>query len=65
MINLNSYPMKMKQNIKHENNNPWIVSSIFDFQFFCCPECDEKLQEKQDFINHASFHSEVSFATCR
>ena len=36
--------------------NPWAVSSIFEFNYFCCPECDCKLQMKQDFINHASYN---------
>ena len=34
--------------------NPWDVSSIYDFYYFCCPECDCKSQNKQDFIYHAS-----------
>ena len=36
--------------------NPWDVSSIFEFNYFCCPECDCKIQIKQDFINHASYN---------
>ena len=34
-------------------SNPWNVPSIQDFLFFCCPECDCKLKNSQDFINHA------------
>lgn len=48
------------QNVKEESsNNPWDVYSIFDFNYFCCPECDFKLKSdfetsaKQDFVNHA------------
>ena len=33
--------------------NPWSVQSIYDFSYFCCPECDSKWQFKQDFIDHA------------
>ena len=33
--------------------NPWNVSSINHFIFFCCPECDIKVKDSQDFINHA------------
>ena len=33
--------------------NPWNVPSIQDFLFFCCPECDSKLKNSQDFIDHA------------
>ena len=36
------------------NNNPWSVNSIYDFSYFCCPECeDSKWEFKQDFVNHA------------
>jgi hypothetical protein len=34
-------------------NSPWSVTSIFEFQFYCCPECDTKYQQKQNFVNHA------------
>ena len=61
MIALSVDPIKVEQNFKDENSNPWLVSSIFDFQYFCCPECDERSQDKQDFVNHVSFHSDVSF----
>ena len=37
-----------------KEDNPWEVSSLFDFNYFCCPECDNKSQNRQDFINHAS-----------
>ena len=41
-------------------SNPWYVSSIQDFQFFCCPECDSKEKESKDFINHAlAFHEQA------
>ena len=33
--------------------NPWSVHSIYDFSYFCCPECDSKWQFKQDFVDHA------------
>ena len=33
--------------------HPWDLSSLYDFQFFCCPECDYKAQERQYFVNHA------------
>ena len=34
-------------------NNPWDVKTVYQFQFFNCPECLFKVQEKQEFINHA------------
>ena len=42
--------------------NPfWLASSIYDFYHFCCPECDVKTQDKQEFVNHASsYHKGVS-----
>ena len=44
-----------------QNNNPWDVYSIFEFNYFCCPECDARSQNKQDFVNHAtSNHPHVS-----
>ena len=49
-----------------QDSNPWIASSIFDFSYFCCPECDWKETNthfgKQDFVNHASvYHTLVSY----
>ena len=41
-------------------NNPWDVCSLFEFNYFCCPECKFKTrsysieQSAQDFVNHAS-----------
>ena len=41
--------------------SPWDVISIYEFNFFCCPECDGKSRSKQEFINHASIsHPQVS-----
>ena len=52
---------KMVQFFKDDENDPWIAISIFDFYFFCCPECDEKTKDKQKFVNHVStYHSAVS-----
>ena len=36
-----------------EKFNPWNVTSIEDFLFYCCPECDNKTVTKSDFIQHA------------
>ncbi len=33
--------------------NPWMVTCLDDFLFYCCPECDHKLPTKNQFINHA------------
>ena len=42
--------------------NPWEVSSIYDFSYFCCPECEMRWQIKQDFVDHtANCHAWVSY----
>ena len=64
MTDSNPGPLKMEQNNKLENSiHPlWLATSIYDFYHFCCPECDEKTQDKQEFVNHASaYHKGVSF----
>ena len=43
-------------------DNPWASTSIFDFMFFCCPECDCKSHNKQEFVDHTfNYHSWVSW----
>lgn len=34
-------------------DHPWALHSIFEFQFYNCPECDFKIKEKQEFVCHA------------
>merc|ERR1712105_174039 len=41
----------------------WLASSIFDFCYFCCPECDEKSKDKQEFVNHASAYHKGAVET--
>ena len=51
----------MEMKITKQDMNPWDVSSIFNFTYYCCPECDWKEQNKQKFINHAfTYHTSVS-----
>ena len=39
------------------NSNPWIIKNLEEFLYYCCPECDNKNQSKNNFINHVlSFH---------
>ena len=33
--------------------NPWQVSNIEDFLFYCCPECDLKTKDSKNFVIHA------------
>ena len=40
--------------------NPWIIQSIYDFQYFNCPTCDFFDRSKQEFINHVYYcHSDA------
>ena len=36
-----------------KDENPWHVKSIYEFQYFNCPNCNYKDQSKQEFIYHA------------
>lgn len=36
-----------------DEENPWQVGQIEDFLYFCCPECEEKCHEKDQFLKHA------------
>ena len=45
-----------------EKFNPWDVSTIEDFLFYCCPECEDKSTSMNNFVHHAlSKHPVVSF----
>ena len=59
MLESNSELLKMEK-VESVPKNPWLASSIYDFYYFCCPECDDKSKSKQDFINHVSIHAGVS-----
>ena len=37
-----------------KEDNPWDVVSMFEFAYFCCPECETRTQSKQEFVSHAS-----------
>ena len=37
-----------------KQENPWDITSIFDLAYFCCPECDLRIQDKQEFVTHAA-----------
>ena len=42
--------------------NPWEAASIYEFRYFCCPECDCKSHNKQEFVDHTfNYHSWVSW----
>ena len=33
--------------------NPWEVPTLEDFLYYCCPECDCKVRDRQSFVEHA------------
>ena len=33
--------------------NPWHVPNLEEFLYYCCPECDIKTKEHQEFYEHA------------
>ena len=35
------------------NQSPWIVESLEDFLHYCCPECNDRNQSRDSFIQHA------------
>ena len=35
------------------DSNPWEVSNLECFQYYCCPECDQRHHSKQIFLQHA------------
>ena len=39
-----------------QEKNPWKVSKLEDFLYFCCPECNVKDKSKDFFIKHALDH---------
>ena len=42
------------------SENPWEVSSLYQFQFFICPQCVFQISSKQGFVNHVhDFHIEA------
>jgi hypothetical protein len=44
-------------------NNPWAVKQLEDFLFYCCPECSDRSQTKETFINHALFQHPLARVT--
>jgi hypothetical protein len=36
-----------------DNQNPWQVTTVTEFSFYCCPECDYKSKHVPTFMDHA------------
>ena len=49
------------EEVKHEDcevkpdifSNPWLVQSYDEFLYYCCPECNYKCQQHEEFSSHA------------
>ena len=39
--------------MEEDISNPWSVENIEVFHLYCCPECEQKYQESQEFQQHA------------
>ena len=50
------------EDINSDMINPWSCQSLYDYLYFCCPECESKCQMKQDFVNHAILEHPVSLS---
>ena len=46
-----------------KNTNPWNVTHMEEFLFYCCPECDHKAKDCQIFVEHAIFEHEMARET--
>ena len=42
---------KLKMKIKSES--PWSVEDLSQFLWYCCPECEDRNQSKELFLEHA------------
>ena len=38
---------------KSDEDNPWLVPSLDEYLFYCCPQCDLKTKEYNMFYEHA------------
>ena len=52
--------MATNMNIKEENDNPWDVTNIAEFLYYCCPECDTKVKTTHAFLEHAINAHQIS-----
>ena len=43
-----------------DSNDQWCVSSVDEFLLYCCPDCDFKEKNKDDFIKHAISQHPIS-----
>ena len=43
---------------EYHDPNPWEVSDVTAFLYYCCPECDDRIAFEDAFIQHAILHHE-------
>ena len=49
---------EFKEEIK--TSNPWDVSNLEEFLYYCCPECDIRCKDSQELVKHAlMFHEQA------
>ena len=46
----------MEPDIDIKMTNPWSCRSLYDFSYFCCPECETRWRDRQEFVTHAFNH---------
>ena len=54
--------MDCTKKTKMDPISPWNVNKLEDFLHYCCPECEEKNQSRNDFIQHAQNQHPESIA---
>ena len=52
--------LNSSSNNDDDNNNSWCVSTIEEFLHYCCPDCDVKIREQENFVRHALSEHPVS-----
>ena len=35
------------------DKNPWNVTNLDEFMYYCCPECEERNESEDRFLKHA------------
>jgi hypothetical protein len=60
-MELGNDPLAMPEAKISTNIGPWSVITIYKFQFYCCPECDKRCEQKKNFIDHVYSHHPIAF----
>merc|ERR1719412_1775674 len=49
--------------VENTEDNPWFEKILEEFLYYCCPECDERNQSKELFLQHAIEHHPMAKET--